>query len=181
MRGWSGPHRRLLNAPRFERQWIAQGRIGGQENDVHLDGARVFKRNNLSFHLCYADFFDRLALHNLLFPGAPLRLEGFVPGPDALLWPVMSQPAVRAQRGATRPEVEAFMRQLDFVRVRHDDYRHPEGILVEDLHDENVFIDSDGEVIVIDPVIYVIEDSGSRAGRRSRSRSHHPSRRSLVP
>ena len=77
--------------------------------------------------------------------------------------------------------MEAFKRQLDFVRVRHDDYRHPEGILVEDLHDENVFIDSDGEVIVIDPVIYVIEDSGSRARRRSRSRSHHPSRRSLVP
>ena len=142
----------MLDAASFERQWRRQGRIGGQENDVYLTANRVFKRNNLSFHLSYADFFDRLALHNQLFPGAPLRFEGFV-GDCKELWPVMSQPAVRARRGATRVEVEAFMRRLGFKRVRHDDYRHPESILVEDLHDENVFIDEDGEMAVIDPVI----------------------------
>ena len=119
---------------------------------MFLEAGRVFKRNNLSFHLSYADFFDRLALHNLLFPGAPLRFEGFVAHQDGL-WPVMSQPAVRAQRGANRAEVEAFMQRSGFERTRHDDYRHPEGILVEDLHAENVFIDADGEIVVIDPVI----------------------------
>ena len=181
LRVWSQRQRRLLDAERFEQRWIAQGRIGGQENDVHLEGPRVFKRNNLTFHLGYIEFFDRLALHNLLFPGAPLRLEGFVEGRDALLLPVMSQPAIRAQRGATRREVEAFMRQLDFVHIRHDDYRHEEGILVEDLHDENVFIDSDGDVIVIDPVIYVVKAGIGGTRRRSKSPSHHPSRHSLIP
>ena len=180
LRVWARKERRLLAAAGFERRWRRQGRIGGQENEVYLSANRVFKRNNLSFHVSYADFFDRLALHNLLFPGAPLRFEGFVDHQSGL-WPVMSQPAVRARRGAARAEVAAFMRRLGFKRVRHDDYQHPEGILVEDLHDENVFIGEDGEIVVIDPVIYL---SGARPiGKTSSSPagSRHPSRRSLLP
>jgi hypothetical protein len=177
---WARRKRRRLDNALFERKWVAQGSIGGQENDVFLEAGRVFKRNNLSFHLSYADFFDRLALHNLLFPGAPLRFEGFVENQGAV-WPVMSQPAVRAQRGARRAEVEVFMRRLGFVRNRQDDYRHPEGILVEDLHDENVFIDGDGDIVVIDPVIYLAEARPTGRASSPRSRSRHPSRRSLLP
>lgn len=170
----------MLDAASFERQWRRQGRIGGQENDVYLSANRVFKRNNLSFHLSYVDFFDRLVLHNQLFPGAPLRFEGFVGRRDGL-WPVMSQPAVRARRGATRTEVEAFMQRLGFKRIRHDDYRHPEGILVEDLHDENVFIDEDGEMAVIDPVIYLLGFRPAGKTSSTPSGSEHPSRRALLP
>lgn len=47
------------------------------------------------------------------------------------------------------------MRRLGFTRTRNDGYRHPEGILVEDLHDENGFIDEGINLIVIDPVIYL--------------------------
>lgn len=168
---------RILAAVDFERSWKSQGCIGGQENDVFLRDNRVWKRNNLSFHLCFADFFDRLALHNSLFPGAPLRFEG-VTEHEGELRPVMSQPAVRASRGATRLEVEVFMRRLGFKRVRHDDYRHPEGILVEDLHDENVFLDENREVVVIDPVIYLAETRPSE--KKSSAGSRHPSRQSLV-
>lgn len=180
LRSWAKQERLILSAAGFERQWRRQGRIGGQENDVYLSANRVFKRNNLSFHLSYADFFDRLALHNLLFPGAPLCFEGFIERRSGL-WPVMSQPAVRARRGATREDVETFMERLDFKRIRSDDYRHPEGILVEDLHDENVFIDEEGEVVVIDPVIYLTGTRPTGKARSSPSGSRHPSRRSLVP
>jgi hypothetical protein len=175
---WARSNGLLLDDAEFTRDWIAQGSIGGQENDVFLRDGRVLKRNNLCFHLSYADFFDRLALHHLLFPGAPLSLEGFVQH-DAELLPIMSQPAVRAQRGAKRTEVATLMRQLGFEPVRNDDYRHPEGILVEDLHDENVFIDTEGEIVLIDPVIYL---EGARpVTKTTSSRSRHPSRRSLLP
>jgi hypothetical protein len=144
---------------------------------VYLRGDRAWKRNNLSYHLSYADFFDRLALHNVLFPGAQLQLEGLIQAADQL-WPVMSQAAVRAKRGARRDEVEPFMHRLGFTRTRGEDYRHPEGILVEDLHDENVFIDQDDNLIVIDPVIYLTEN---RPGSRPSSpKSRHPSRESLT-
>jgi len=166
----------LLDTRAFEAKWAAQRRIGGQENDVYLEDNRVIKCNNLSYHLSYADFFDRLALHNLLFPGAPLQFEGFLLR-SAKLFPVMSQPAVRATRGAHRDEVEVFMRRLGFTRIRNDDYRHPEGILVEDLHDENVFVDQGGDLIVVDPVIYL---AWSRPSNKTGSRSRHPSRQSLL-
>lgn len=180
LRAWAKKENRLLDAAAFERGWRQQGRIGGQENDVYLCGRRVFKRNNLSFHLSYADFFDRLALHNLLFPGASLRFEGFVDR-KAGLWPVMSQPAVRALRGANRTEVEAFMIRLGFARIRNDDYRHPEDILVEDLHDENVFIAEDGDLVVIDPVIYLVGTRPEGKTSSTPTDSRHPSRRSLLP
>lgn len=180
LRLWARRERHILDAAAFELKWRKQGCIGGQENDVYLSDNRVFKRNNLSFHLSCADFFDRLALHNLIFPGAPLSFEGFVERQNGL-WPVMSQPAVRARRGAPRAEVEVFMQRLGFKRIRHDDYRHPEGILVEDLHDENVFIDEDGEVVVIDPVIYLIGTRPVGKTSSSPAGSRHPSRRSLLP
>src|SRR5436190_21649608 len=48
---WSREHDRLIDGAGFEQKWIAQGRIGGQENDVFLEANLVWKRNNLSFHL----------------------------------------------------------------------------------------------------------------------------------
>ena len=48
---WARWKRRWLDDTVFERKWVAQGSIGGQENDVFLEAGRVFKRNNLSFHL----------------------------------------------------------------------------------------------------------------------------------
>jgi hypothetical protein len=113
LRAWAGARGLFIDALGFDSKWTAQGRIGGQENDVYLEKGRVLKCNNLSYHLSYADFFDRLALHNVLFPGAPLRLEGFLLRAKEL-YPVMSQPAVRAKRGARRDEVEIFMGRLGF-------------------------------------------------------------------
>lgn len=166
----------MLDALEFEERWREQGCVAGQENDVCLKGRRVIKRNNLVFHLSYADFFDRLALHHLLFPGAPPRLEGFVEH-EGMLKPVFSQPAVRARRGASRQEVARLLARLGFTRVSHDDYSHPEGILVEDLHDENVFIDEDGQIVIIDPVIYLV---GQRPkSKRPSSARGHPVHRSL--
>jgi hypothetical protein len=62
---WARAKGLLIDELGFDLKWTAQGRIGGQENDVYLENRRVFKRNNLSYHLSYADFFDRLALHNV--------------------------------------------------------------------------------------------------------------------
>lgn len=177
LRAWAEAERRVLSASEFETGWENQGCIGGQENDVYLRGERAWKRNNLSYHLSYADFFDRLVLHNVLFPGAQLQLEGMIQVAGQL-WPVMSQAAVRAKRGARRDEVEPFMHRLGFTRTRGEDYRHPEGILVEDLHDENVFIDLDDNLVVIDPVIYLTESRPS--SRPSSPKYQHPSRESLT-
>ena len=41
------------------------------------------------------------------------------------------------------------------MRIRGDDYKRGDGIIVEDLHDENVLVDHKGRLAFIDPVIYL--------------------------
>jgi hypothetical protein len=156
LRNWAQASGLILDSESFERHWEEQGRAGETENDIYYDstGGRWFKRNNLSYHLSWADYFDRVALHSYLFPEAALRFEGFVET-ELGLRPIISQPDIQATRGATRNEVEAEMENLGFVRVRADDYSRGDGVLVEDLHDENVFVDQNGHLAFIDPVIYL--------------------------
>ena len=73
------------------------------------------------------------------------------------------------------------MWRLGFKRIRYDDYIHPEEIRVEDLHDENVFIDEEHNLVVIDLVIYLEGTKPANKVRSSPMSSGHPARRSLLP
>jgi hypothetical protein len=177
LRDWAVRIGLLADDAVFTAKWEAQGRISGQENDVFLDVGRVRKRNNLTFHLTYVDFFDRLALQNLFFPAAAVSFEGFTD--SSALYLVFSQPFILAARGARRDEVERFMDRSGYTRIRGDDYNNREGILIEDVHDENAFIDEAGDLIVVDPVIYLADHRPvSKTGSPT---SRHPSRKSLKP
>lgn len=66
------------------------------------------------------------------------------------------QKALLAVRGADRAEVEAEMTLRGFYRRKADNYYNPDlGILVEDLHDENVLVSPGGSLLIFDPVIYL--------------------------
>ena len=162
---WAQRRGLLLAAAPFDRAWEDGGRMEGAEHQVWFDPAsgRWWKRNNGSFHRTWGELLDRIALHNLLFPHAPLRFEGFMVTADGLQL-VASQPDVRAARGATRAEVEAMMTAFGFRRRTErladgqlretDDYEHPDGLRVDDLHDENVLVDDRGTLVVIDPFLH---------------------------
>lgn len=151
----------LLDGAEFEQRWKAQGEMGGSENDITYDETTglVWKRNRIDvMHVSWRQFFDRMLLHNIYFPEAPLHLEGFVDS-GAGLCPVFTQPDVHAVRGARRVEVAAAMSRRGYTSTRPDDYHSPL-LLVEDLHDGNVLVDSDGHLHVIDPVIFVSQRPG---------------------
>jgi hypothetical protein len=152
---WAAETGNLLDGAEFDRIWRAQGEMGGSENCIYYDEAtgRVWKRNRIDvFHLSWRQFFDRLVLHSLYFPEAPLRFEGVVEH-DGQLDGVLSQQDIVANRGAGRSETEAMMAKRSFVRRSGDDYRG-EFLNVEDLHSGNVLVGEDGTPLVIDPVIY---------------------------
>ncbi len=147
----------LLDGERFERVWKEQGEMGGSENDITYDETtgRVWKRNRIDvMHVSWVQFFDRMVLHNLYYPEASLRLEGFVDS-DAGLCPVFTQPDVHGERGAQREEVEPMMRARGYTRKSCEDYAN-DLLHIEDLHDGNVLVDEDGELQVIDPVIFLV-------------------------
>lgn len=72
-----------------------------------------------------------------------------------MLKPVTSQPVIKADRGATEAEVRDYMTRLGFHP--YDEYglnwyNVSNGIVVEDLHDQNAVIDHMGRLVVFDPV-----------------------------
>jgi hypothetical protein len=155
----------MMDNNEFDSKWNEQGRKGEAENNVYFDeeSQRWFKRNNLSYHTTYLEFFYRLVLHNASFPESPYSLEGFVIN-DGELQPIISQPHVRATKGATEVDVEELMNKLGYTKIKgtqHDYYNAEKGIRVEDMHDENVLMDDDGNIFVVDPVIY-LDDEGKK-------------------
>ena len=66
---------------------------------------------------------------------------------------IKQQFAVLAQ-GAERYMVESYLNDHGFIRTKNDDYYNQElGIILEDLHDENIFL-LGKQLLFIDPVIY---------------------------
>jgi len=157
---WADAAELLLDESDFTTQWFDSGCIEGGEHQVFSRTAIVYKRNNLEFHTSYLEYFERLLLHNWLFPDTEYTFLGlmWVSENNGLfqLRPVVSQRALLAVRGAGRNEVEAEMSRLGFVRRHEDNYVNTTlNLFVDDLHDQNVLVDADGDLLIFDPVIYI--------------------------
>lgn len=142
----------------------------GAEQYVYMKDYQpyVLKFNNLKFHENPLEYFDRLALHNHIFPEAPYTLIGFsrkYPNEDCFS-AVVTQPFVIAQRGADREEVKAEMIKMGFEHVGGNTYVSPDYI-VEDLHQGNALITPDNNVAIIDPVIYLNTPEDDFEGKRT--------------
>lgn len=161
LREWVQSKGKLLDNDEFTRRVGLQGEDdpSGGEQDVYYDEGtgRWWKRNTLILHQMngwHASFVDRLLLHNYLFPETAYRLEGYVEE-GGLLMPVVSQPDVEATRGVGRQEAEAYMGSVGYRRGGGDNYWLG-GLMVGDLHDENILIEAhSGQVAIIDPEITV--------------------------
>lgn len=155
LRGWLLEHPQFFMPEKdFTAIWEDQGSIEGAEHQLYFSGDYIIKRNNLNYHTTWLQYLDRIALHNWLFNSVPLELIG-ITEVSGQLQPVVKQPIIKVERGATRTEVEDQMTKLEFTRTKNDDYVHKLGyLLVEDLHDENAVITPNGFLIIFDPVIY---------------------------
>ena len=152
---WAERTSHLLDADAFTHEWIAYGEYEGGEHQVYQRGSYFFKRNNLFYHTGWLEYFHRLVLHNWLFPDTALLFLGLMLVEDEVQ-PVVKQKALVGIRGAEQKEVEQEMAQMGFYRRKADNYYSPMlGILVEDLHDENVLVSPKGSLLIFDPVIYL--------------------------
>lgn len=160
---WAKTNNFLLSNDEFNKNWIRDGKKGESEHEVYYDedNHTWVKRNNLSLHSTYLEYFHRILLHNYMFPEAPVTLIGFVINHNQLM-PVVTQPHIHASRGASREEVQEYMKKLGYRYVPTDNYVNDEaGIRVEDLHDENVLVSPEGDLYIIDPIVY-LTDEGKR-------------------
>ncbi len=129
----------------------------GGEAMVYLasDKRDVIKQNDAIYYATWLEFFNSLVLHNLIFPNTAYTFLGFIK-PDDVLYAVLSQPYVQSDAEVDTEDIKQHLEFSGFENDKRHDYRHTElGLLLEDMHDENVLVNSE-TLFFIDTVFYTI-------------------------
>lgn len=131
----------------------------GAEQKVYLeaDGSHVIKLNDGIFYLSWQDYFTSLLLHNYFFPATSYELIGFQ-YEDERLCAVVRQSYIHTNEPTDENLVKELMAANGFANKKNNDYFNKEsGIILEDLHDENV-LTNDGVLFFVDTVFYLTDN-----------------------
>ena len=144
--------------------WISKDSIGGYisegaEQKVYLNDEKyVIKLNDSIFYTSWEDYLNSLLLHNYFFPDTAYELIGFMED-NSVMFAVVRQPFVTATEKTDLEAVKKFMSENGFINTKNNDYRNPElGLILEDLHDENV-LTKDGVLYFVDTVFYILPNN----------------------
>jgi hypothetical protein len=127
----------------------------GAEQKVYLkNGLTILKLNDAIYYASWVDYFHNLLLNNLFFPDTAYQLLGFYKD-SSILYAVVEQPFVKANEKTDLNMVKAFLENNGFINKKNHDYYNEElGLILEDLHDENV-LTQNGMLYFIDTVFYI--------------------------
>lgn len=130
----------------------------GAEQKVYLkDSEHVIKLNVAIYYESWKDYFCNLLLHNYFFPDTAYNLIGFTKFQD-VVYAVVEQSYVEITEPTDLNIVRKFLKQNGFQNNRNNDYFNSElGIIIEDLHDENV-LTRNGILYFIDTVFYITDE-----------------------
>ena len=128
----------------------------GGEASVYLadDNRQVIKLNDAIYYATWVEFFNSILLHNVLFENTAYELLGFVIE-GGVLFAVLQQPFIYSDSLAELGDIRKMLEFNGFTNTRRNDYYHTElGLILEDMHDENVIVNSE-TLFFIDSVFYV--------------------------
>lgn len=112
----------------------------GGESKIYIGdkGNSVLKCNDAIYYNTWLDFLNSILLHNYFFKDTAYTLIGFTQI-DTILYAVLQQPYVNATQITNLEIVKMFLESNGFLNIkRYDYYNEKFGIVIEDLHDENV-------------------------------------------
>lgn len=93
-------------------------------------------------------------LNNYFFPDTAYQLLGFYKDKE-IIYAVVEQPFVKATEKTDLKQVKKIMLANGFLNTKNNDYYNPDlGIILEDLHDENVLTEN-WILQFIDTVFYI--------------------------
>lgn len=123
----------------------------GNENDVYLNTSDgyVYKVNNLMNSKGILPLFDRIKLHNQIFPSSRYEFVGFTGFDGRSIYPIFRQAYVHESTNATPEEIEEYMNTLGFSKINEHKYTNKD-ITISDLGPRNVLKDTDGDLYVVD-------------------------------
>ena len=128
----------------------------GAEQKVYgcSDPNYILKLNDSIFYEFWEHYLNSLLLHNYFFPHLAYELLGFYRSDK--LYAVVKQPFVKSTESTDLNNVKEFLSSNGFINKKANDYYHPSlGIILEDLHDENV-LSEDGILQFIDTVFFLM-------------------------
>lgn len=129
----------------------------GGEAKVFLDKDKrsVIKVNDAIYYATWLEFFNSLLLHNLFFENTTYTFLGFIEENNTLN-AVLKQPFVITDSKVQLDEIKKLLEFNGFKNTRRQDYIHHElGLILEDMHDENVLVQSE-TLFFIDSVFFTI-------------------------
>lgn len=128
----------------------------GAEQRVYIKNEKaVLKLNDSIYYETWLDYFNNLLLNNYFFPDTAYKLVGFYKSNHNVLYALVEQNYIEFSHPTDLNQVKAFLRNNGFENTKNNDYYNPElGIILEDLHDENVLTKND-MLYFIDTVFYI--------------------------
>ena len=143
----------------FDKSILGENFSQGAEQRVYALGYKyVIKLNDSYFYNSWIDYFHSLLLHNLFFPDTVYELLGFTVNSDSLFCAVVKQPFIQDNSDTDLRVVKEFMEDNGFKKRegKENDYYNPElGILIEDLHENNV-LTKNTVLYFVDTVFFVM-------------------------
>lgn len=136
----------------------AQYLTRGGESEIFLapDNKHVIKVNDAVYYATWTEYFNSLVIHNLLFSNTAYELLGFTFGKDDALCAILNQPFIEGGQ-ADLANIKEYLTFNGFQNNKRQDYFNDEfGLVLEDMHDENV-IASDDVLFFIDTVFYIMD------------------------
>lgn len=128
----------------------------GGEAKIYLasDGRSVIKLNDAIYYNTWLDFLNSVLIHNLFFEETSYTLYGFIVKNDSL-FAVLKQPFIISDSLTDLNDVKFYLEYNGFLNIRRNDYYNKElGLILEDIHDENVIVKSN-KLFFIDTVFYI--------------------------
>lgn len=129
----------------------------GGEAKVYFNSSdsTVTKFNDGVYYATWLEFLNSILLHNLIFENTSYSLLGFCNSEDKL-FAVLNQKFVACDAQADLGDIRQFLEFNGFENTRRQDYENRQlGLLLEDMHDENVLVSHD-TLFFIDSVFYTI-------------------------
>ncbi len=128
----------------------------GAEQRVYIQNEKtVLKLNDGIYYECWLDYFDNLLLNNYFFPDTAYTLLGFYKSIENIIYALVEQSFIKATTHTNLQKVRLFLQNNGFENTKNNDYYNKElGIILEDLHDENV-LTKNNVLYFIDTVFYI--------------------------
>ena len=145
---------RVQNLP-DENSYLARG--GEAQVYFVADQKSVIKVNDGVYYATWLEFFNSIVIHNLLFEETAYTFLGFIEKEGSLL-AVLRQPFIPSDAPVDLEDVKKLLAFNGFVNTKRNDYFNQDlGLILEDMHDENIIVNSN-TLFFIDTVFYTVSE-----------------------